>query len=322
MALASSAPEAAPRRRFVEWYRRYYLLVNVPILLAITELVLARVDLARRLPFDSDDFTAAIHRMEANPPGDKRVVLLLGNSAMREGVDQRVIETALGNVRAYNFGLSAARLDDTAELLELLRERGVNPSMVVLGVNPFLVDDEVNPETIYPWVAQRSPYLYFHRSRIRTSILRGAGYLLASPARRVELAERWDAESQFKCSRGASPDSSEEFTRKFVAEFGSRRPDELPMIEELPHFVDRLKESGIAVRVVLLPMNPIGTSRLVTYRALMAAIRAHLPPDTLDLSDEFPADVFHDMGHVNERGRARLSAAIGSWLQTKETRWK
>src|SRR5438552_18875193 len=45
----------APRRGFLAWYRRYYLLVNLPLLMLILELVLVRVDLVHRWPFNEKD---------------------------------------------------------------------------------------------------------------------------------------------------------------------------------------------------------------------------------------------------------------------------
>ncbi len=309
----------------MSWYRRYYLLVNVPLLLLITELLLVKFDVVHHLPFrDPDDLIEAEHRLAKTTTSPERpAIALLGNSALREGLDQALIEHALdaGGIPAtvYNFGLSAGRLRDQEEMLERLIESGLTPKAVVVGVNLFLIDDQVNSDTVYPWNERRSPYLYFHRSRFRTTLLRAARYLIASKKKRANLAARWTDAAQFRYDRKATPDEYAGFLARLLSEFGSRPPVSYPMIGELRPFVDRWLAKGIQVYLVLLPMNPDGTAKLATYRDLMTAIRNAAPPDrTLDLADMLPADVFYDMGHVNGTGRPQLSARVGEWLSGRK----
>ena len=318
------AVTAATPSGFGAWYRRFYLLVNVPILLVLTELAFVHWRVAERLPFqESNDLEAALARYDASPPAkDAPVLVLLGNSAIREGIDQHTIEQGLSTptraLRAYNFGLSAARVDDEFDLFNLMLARGIRPRIAVIGVNPFLVDDEINPDTTYPWVERHSPYVYFHRSRFRTSILRSAVYLLSSKKKKVELRARWDADEQFKCNRAPKDESGAALAKTFAAEFGKRAPSEYPMIARLTALVKYLDDHGVTTYVVMLPMNPVGT-KIATYAPLQAAVKAAVPPDRLlDLEDRLPADHFHDMGHVNEKGRDELTAAVLAWLQTRK----
>jgi hypothetical protein len=61
-------------------------------------------------------------------------------------------------------------------------------------------------------------------------------------------------------------------------------------------------------------MNPVA-SQFDSYPALVAAIRARLPPDSLDLTGAgYAADLFDDVGHLNARGRQRLTAQLVGWL--------
>jgi hypothetical protein len=321
---AASRAVPAVGAGFFAWYRRYYLLVNLPVLLLLTELALVRFDLVNHLPFkDSNDLAAAFARLDARPPNGEPTLVLLGNSAIREGGDQVAIERSLSRpghpLRAFNFGLSAARLDAQPPVVEALAARGLRPQVALLGVNVCLVDDQVNQDTVYPWVRRSAPYLFFHRSRIRTALDRSARYLTASPQRKKDLRARWDSRAQFKFNRPPSAVEFKGFVDKFVAEFGQRGPGDYPFVEELPGFLAWLEKRGIEPYVVLLPINPAGAGRIRTYRPLMAAIRAKLPPErTLDLADAYPADLFFDMGHVNSAGRLRLTEEVVSWLRTKQ----
>ena len=313
----------AERAGFLSWYRRHYLLINLPVLMLLTDLALAHFDVAARLPFKgSNDLAGAFARLEARPPRGEPTLLILGNSSIREGADQVAIEQGLSRpghpLRALNFGLSAGLIDAQYWVVETLAARGISPKAALLGVNGFLLDDHINQDTVYPWVGRRSPYLFFHRSRIRTSIDRSAQYLRAPSQKRKELLVQWDPRSQFKYNRPPSPAEFKSSVTKFVAEFRDRRPSDYPLLEELPGLVAWLEKRGIEPYVVLLPTNPVAAGRTPTHEPLMAAIRAKVAPDhTLDLADAYPADLFYDTGHVNAAGRLRLSEDITSWLRTK-----
>src|SRR5689334_7900565 len=136
---------------FLAWYRRYYLLVNLPVLFLIADLAVARLDPVR---YKVNDLANADARLRDHPPGDAPVVLLVGNSGVQQAVDADQLEQALGRpdrpIRAYNFGLSSARIDDVAELARRLLAQGLRTRAVVLGLNPFLVDDHINSDSRFP----------------------------------------------------------------------------------------------------------------------------------------------------------------------------
>lgn len=321
---ARTVPKAAPPRGFLAWYRRHYLLLNLPLLLILTDVAMVRLDVANRLPFnDANDLTAAFRRLDASPPGASPTVLLIGNSAIREGVDQAIVEKALQRAedpfRVYNFGISAARLVDQYAVLDLIEKRGVKPKVVVLGVNPFLIDDEVNPDSVYPWLTRMSPYVYFHRSRFRTFISRGWRYVTSSKSERKELDARWDKRPQFKYNKPPTDKEFAGFQQKLAEEFKGRPADSFPLVPELPQMISKLHEQGIAVYVVLLPVNPAGTSKVKEVPPLIDAMRAALPPEnTLDLAQSFGPELFYDMGHVNGAGRERLTREVSAWLAQKK----
>lgn len=320
-----AVPKATARPRgFLAWYRRHYLLLNLPLLLILTDVVMVRFDVANHLPFnDANDLTAAFRRLDASPPGGAPTVLLIGNSAIREGVDQAIVEKALQHAedpfRVYNFGISAARLVDQYSVLDMIEKRGVKPKAIVLGVNPFLIDDEVNPDSVYPWLTRMSPYIYFHRSRFRTFVSRGWRYLTSSKSERKELSERWDVRPQFKYNKPPTDKEFAGFQQKLAEEFKGRPADSFPLVPELPHMISKLHEQGIAVYVVLLPVNPAGTSKVKEVPPLIDAMRAALPPEnTLDLAQAFGPELFYDMGHVNASGRERLTREVSTWLAQKK----
>jgi hypothetical protein len=296
------------------WYRKYYLLVNVPVLLVALELILPSVDAIDHAPFNNaNDLEKALTRLDAAPPGGDPAIVLLGNSAMRVGIDQDVVERGLAaagrRLRVYNFGLNSVRVDDERALVSLLLERGLKPRAVVLGVNPYLIDEQINPDTIYPWVPRTTPYLYFHRSRIRKAIRQTLSQTIRG--------RRLPPYSQF-VEGTQTPKERKVAIRNYLAQWGSRPPTDYPMIRQLPELIAFFKQHGIATHVVVLPMNAAGTDVNMLYRPVMDAIRAQLPPGTLDLADAYPDECFKDIGHLNGAGRARLSADVLAWLQTKK----
>ncbi|HET7505751.1 MAG TPA: hypothetical protein VFK02_32245, partial [Kofleriaceae bacterium] len=56
-----------------------------------------------------------------------------------------------------------------------------------------------------------------------------------------------------------------------------------------------------------------------SYPTLVAAIRARVPPDSLDLTGtDYPRELFDDVGHLNAAGRQRLTAQIVGWLASRK----
>ena len=299
------------------WYRRHYLLVNLPILFALTELVLAKVDLVHRPPFDDkDDLAKGLAKYAARPPGpDDSIVLLVGNSATDRGFDPDAIEKAIAkpHVRIFNFGLKGARIDDQFGLVDFLAARGIKPSHLVVGVNPYLIDDLVASDTLYPWLDRRTPYIYFHRSRIRTKLWRWVKRV-AGVDKKASAPDKDDV-----------PDASARITdaaiKAFVTEFDHRAPDDFPMIDQLRAFADAMAARGIKTHFVILPLAATGTAKIDNYGPLASALRAAVPPGSLDLSDrpgQFTDDMFYDVGHSNAAGRVALTAAIIPWMQQQE----
>lgn len=292
--------------RFFHWYRRYYLLVNLPVLLLVTELVMTRIDILRRSP---SSFDTALARLDASPPGNAPTVVLLGNSATLLGMDEAQLEQSLASsgrpMRVYNFGLAAARIDDTFEVAKLLLAKGVKPKLVVLGVNPFLIDDRVNSDSRFPWLHRTTPYLYFHRSRLRSMLKK---LLRSSVDNPEELGLAGTNIVQTRAQREFGVEA-------FAREFDHRPIDDFPLLDQLPAFLHWLSRNGIASYVVLLPLSPDGKARLSNYRELMAALKNKLPPNFLDLVDKYDYSAFADVGHVNAIGRKQMTAAIAAWLE-------
>jgi hypothetical protein len=306
-----ASPAAIPKRGLLAWYRRYYLLVNVPLLFLLLELALVRIDLVHRWPFnEKDDLAKAFTSYAARPPTpDDTVVLLLGNSATDRGFDPPTIERALGDphLRIFNFGLKGARLDDQFGLMELVLSRGIKPTHVVLGINQYLIDHKIAVDTLYPWLERRTPYVYFHRSRIRTKLWRWAKSL-------VGLEKRKKARDSDDIPDGKTPPAA---IRMYLDQFDHRGADDYPMVDRIPELIAWLAQRGIQSHIVLLPMAASGTHRVADYDAVIAAIRAKSPPGTLDFThapDRFTDDLFYDVGHSNKAGRAVLSQAVLPWL--------
>ncbi len=310
-----STTAATPARGgFRSWYAKYYLLLNVPVLLILTELALTLWDPVRHAPFSSKtDLDYALERIDADPPGGAPIVVLLGNSGVRLGADQTKIAAALGTpghpVKVYNVGLNGVRVDDELPVVDILRARGVAPVAVVLGVNLYFVDDHVVPDTTYPWIKRHSPYLFFHRNRLYGGMKR----LL----KRLTKGEKDKPYDQF-AEVLKTPKEMKTERRVFLEQFARRRAGDLPLIEELPALLDGLRQRGIRTYVVIMPIRPSAASALPQYDDILAAVKAELPPDALDLTHAaYPDDMFGDIGHFNAAGRAKFTAELSAWLHTK-----
>jgi hypothetical protein len=299
---------------FWTWYRRYYLLVNVPALLLVTELLLTVFDPVRHAPFRSKtDLDYAIERIDADPPKDAPVLLLLGNSGMRLGADQNVIQRALATpahpLKVYNVGLNGVRVNDELAVVDLLIERGIKPRAAVLGVNLYFVDDRVVPDTLYPWITRRSPYIFFHRNRLYGGLKR-----LLKGVFKGEKVKPYD---QFAEVIKTKKEMKTEL-RVFLEQFQPRQPGDFPLIEELPALIDGLAQRGIRPYVVIMPIRPSAAAALPQHDRILAAVKAALPPAALDeTTRSYPDDMFGDIGHFNASGRAKFTAELVDWLRTK-----
>lgn len=294
--------------RFLGWYRRYYLLVNIPILLALTDLVLARVDPVNRT--HSSNLDLALARYAAAPPGGEPALLLVGNSAVRAGLDQTTIEAAsMGtpHTHVYNFGLNTARIDDELGLVELLEAKRIKPRTVVLGLNLYSIANE-DSDTRYPWHHRRSPYVFFHRSYLWNGVKEAVSRLLKREAKK--------AYSQFEEGPASEAEVQAQIT-KFVSEFRNRTADDFAQLDAIPTLVQRLESAGIHVYVVLFPLNPRAT-HFAAYPELLAALRKRCPATTLDMSGAYPPSLFRDVGHLNAEGRKQMTSALVAFLTARQ----
>jgi hypothetical protein len=296
---------------FLAWYRRFYLLVNLPVLFLATEIALSWLD-----PVNwshSSNLEQAISRYRSSPPGDSPVLLVLGSSVVRSGIDQSAVESSLGphdNWRVYNFGLNTARLDDEVELLEYLRHQGITPRAILLCVNLYSLKD-AESDSRYPWHRRSSPYVLYHRNYLFNGLKARLSQLI--------VPKQVKPYSQF-LNAILTPEELDAQARSFIASFAHRQPDEFPMLDEVSVLLRWIADHGIRVYVALLPMHPLA-SNFDTYPALVAAIRARVPPGSLDLTrGEYPKELFDDIGHFNERGRRLLTAQIVEWLASTEQR--
>ena len=281
--------------RFLAWYRRYYLLLNIPVLLLLTEVVLVVVDPVHSGPTDLD---TALTRLETHPPGAGPTILLLGNSGIRLGIDEDELERALGAAghpaRVYNFGLVSGRIDDAVSAAKLVVSGKLHPTIAVIGVNPFLVDDRINPDSLLPWVKRRSPYLFFYRS-----ILRG---------RIKKILRRHVADTEIQ---GFARDVGVE---TFLHEFAHRSVEDFTLLDQLPELITWLRGQGVETYAIVLPMSADGTKRLDNYAVLMKALRDRVPPNSLDLAEAYPPEAFKDVGHLSAAGDKDMTSKVATWL--------
>lgn len=291
----------------IAWYRQYYLLVNVPLLLLLTELAMVRLDPVHYTR--SSNLDLALARFDASPPRNSPTLLFIGNSGVRAGIDQDLIETASANragLRVYNFGLNTARITDELGLIQLLDNKGIRPRAVVLGFNLYSIANEPS-DSRYPWLHRRSPYIFFHRQYLWNAV-KDRWKRLVSGGRKRSYSQFDDA---------PAPESEAvAMLAKFISEFSGRSSDEFPQLAKISQLIARWRERGVRVYTVLLPISPRGFG-FASFYGLNRALLARLPVDTLDLTTSLPVSAFRDVGHVNAAGRRQLTSRVIAWLDEK-----
>lgn len=294
---------------FAAWYRKHYLLVTVPILFVVVEVILTVWDPVRKN--ELDPFSQALADVRARPANERPVVLFIGNSAMKMGIEPALFESELSgqhlSYAVYNFGLASTSALDLNDILANVRSAGIRPNVIVVGVNLYLFDSRVHVDSRLPWVDRRSPYIFFHRSLLRRR-LKGV------------VRKNVDAggELGIGVSDGIQNDAQRAFnTAAFLREFGDQNADAFPLFQTLKAFFASVERDHIPCFAVLLPQNSDGTAKLATFPELMRRLRDAVTVERLDVSDTYPFTEFIDVGHLNSAGRARLTKEVASWLGPK-----
>lgn len=270
-------------------------------------------------PIDDDEFRFA-YRLARAEPG---AIFFIGSSQAREDYDVAQLSEKIGRP-VVNLGLSGASFLDWYVLSDTLLEK--DPSLVVLTtyIGDYLAPAEFNPwrfeikkglSTLAPWqlfqaregvyrglVAELLPSF-----RYRSSIV----HVLYRSLRGEENA------SEF----GAVQKSEEYFTEELKGSVRHFLSDDVGLQREsLVRFVEAFERAGVPVIVVQGQLYP-GFERFVDSDATLSY------EETLEAASRTGADVvsgglpvfdkklFADFTHLNQDGRAQMTAAMARLLE-------
>ncbi len=271
-------------------------------------------------------------------------VVFLGDSQVKFGVDPREFESHSGRA-AVNLAIAGSPPPASYFLLRRILDRGARPSAILLGHMTFAGDLEIQSPLFHEFVrfsealdlstSTRDPQLLARlmlprylpsikdRHAIRTATLNAL--LLRPqttrlrPARHVAL---WDSAS------GA------ELMEPNPAYNGGMEPDKKDTLYGQPwkvsglyahdfhRLVDLAEKHGIPVYWVVFPIVPEAQSLrdqlghdLAHTQNLRALQKRHRTLVILDARHaHFTSDEFYDSCHLNRRGAAHISAALGDLI--------
>jgi len=211
-----------------------------------------------------------------------------------------------------NLGIDYGTIRDLKKMLDK-RMLTVNKNLVI-GLNYFVLMDTLDTNPTYPWHRKAyEPYVFFQRDRLNSFIKRGIQSLLTESEmqrhidmnRSVYYGVMTDEELDAKINShgelfwGLGPENYEK---------------NLAALEDL---IDYCHENGIRLRAVWMPLNAYSEMPEIPRQVCKTAdsiLKSH-GIEVLNLTDEFPRDCFHDLGHLNfEYGAHVFTEVIDEWL--------
>ncbi len=232
-----------------------------------------------------------------------------GNSSIVSGYREE-----LSNSGYVEFGLSYGMFTDLEKILK--SDEITIGSDLVVGVNWAAMFDNMETNPNYYWHrGPLTPYSYFQRDRLQK--------VVEGKLRSVLTGEEW--------ARAEYADQTKEYY------YGTLNDKEMAAKEEryrthywytgvegcqenmaaLRSAVALCRDQGIRMRLVLMPWNPIIEMPEVIAKVYgqVREICTEEGVELLDLTDAFPLECFHDLGHLNkEYGSHQFMEVIEPWL--------
>lgn len=190
-------------------------------------------------------------------------------------------------------------------------------SDLVVGLNWAAMFDNMETNPNYFW--NRSflePYSYFQRDRLYT-VITGKMKSVVTNDPWADGSYREQTKSYYYASLSdqALADKVQEYEKRYWSTGVEGCSDNLAALQSV---IELCHEKNIRLRVVIMPWNPTIEKPDVIVKLYDAVKSACADGDVevLDLSDQFDADCFYDLGHMNyEYGSHRFMEVIDPWLQ-------
>ena len=212
-----------------------------------------------------------------------------------------------------NLGLDYGVITD---LWAMIRRGDISiGSELVIGLNYLTVYDELETNPSYPWHrGALEPYSYFRRDDLSRTLKDWIKAAVTGEAPEKLWADQTKA-YYYGCLNQAELDEKIE---TYIALYWNQPIEKfsknLQALEEIHRWC---RENGVRLRVVWMPWHPE-----VEQPELSLAVRDAVEElcqaeeiSYLDLSDEFSAECFYDLGHLNrEYGSYLFTEVIDPWL--------
>jgi len=268
--------------------------------------------MAHSLRFEKDDFTKTLmhHQWDRSGP------VFFGNSAVTGAyMEDRA------RVPLVEMGMAYGKITDLEQILRrgLYRPEG----QLVIGIDVHTMLDRMQTDPRFPWARPwYQPYLYYYRDYFKDAIGEWARNAWAA-ARQGKIdfhtyTPRWtDKELYFGRE---SPEQLKKDWERYERNYNWMTVDDCQNnIEALQWVIGYAAKRGLSLKVVWMPLNPDPAYPQPPYwKPLKARVNALLEANgvpTLDLSDAFPPEHFHDLVHLNrETGAPAFTKELDEWL--------
>jgi hypothetical protein len=281
-----------------------FLIALAAVFLAADMILTAWAPVENSMLFDKNDYEKTVVSHGGMTEYDK---VLFGNSVIISAYIEEA--SASGYV---NFGLDYGKITD---LLSMLDKGMLKPkSDLVIAMNYFVFMDDLETNPTYPWFRESyEPYLYFQRDRLSQTLKAGIRKVLTGAV--MPLYTDLNKSVYY----GVLPDEKLDekiavYKERYWGLDMTHYQDNLKALEAL---IGYCKEHGIRLRAIWMPWNgyidyPENPAKVnEAVNAILSAENIAV----LDLTDSYPRDCFHDLGHLEySSGAPRFTKEIDEWL--------
>ncbi|PWK09644.1 hypothetical protein [Tumebacillus permanentifrigoris] len=293
------------RLRF--WQRNRFVL-SLLVLEVLADTALAAWDPVNKYPqFDKTDYAKILHFHPERPWKE----VFFGNSAVIAGYPEQSGDR-------LNLGIPYGEVTD---LDALLRKKLIpTPQRIVLGLNVFTLMDPLPSNPGYLWFKKPyEPYVYFYRSQLKDYLLQNGKALLRGDSLNKPLDKNviyWRERYVGALTDAQLDEKRTEYARKYGASM-TLAHDFQDNLDALQRVIATCEEQGLNLKVVWTPWNPYDPSPLhlaELQSAVNPLLHAH-HIDVLDLTNAYPREDFHDLGHLEvNRGAPKFTKDVDTWL--------
>ncbi len=272
-------------------------------------------------------FAGVLESYQEIPEGS---ILFLGESQIREDVDCHLISE-----HCYNYGLAGIMPLQIALTKDLIIQ--AKPEKVVIGITASSFDESINQNpdlfyllgqhaTIPSYLDSRLTeeerklltfnkleYLLHKRKFILPTYL-GIIRSIISPQEGKSISRNFKDPHFFTHNQTVEELSAKlkkpEVQQIFKIEKGAKRQR-----EAFVFFISELSKSGVDVVVVQMPLHPFVKETIPLeshelFNEYIQEIATQFPVEVHNLQDEFTAEYFTDLTHLNEQGMTLFSERI------------